>query len=177
MLSDRTCSDIIKRHISCILLYIFRFVLWQHGFVQFFKMKKKLPIILLIIYLIALLMITIFRPWRGSYHFMGGTLNLTLFEGYGDIIRAGIPRFIYLFFGNIVWFVPLGFYLSFVKKASVLKALLFGFLLSLFIETTQYILGTGISEIDDLILNTFGSLVGWGISSCILGIVRKNKKI
>lgn len=176
-MSDRICSDIIKRHILCILLYISRFVLWQHGFVQFFKMKKKLPIILLTIYLITLLMITIFRPWRGSYHFMGGTLNLTLFEGYGDIIRASIPRFIYLFFGNIVWFVPLGFYLSFVKKASVLKALLFGFLLSLFIETTQYILGTGISEIDDLILNTFGSLVGWGIGSCILGIVRKYKKI
>ena len=176
-MSDRICSDIIIRHILCILLYISRFVLWQHGFAQFFKMKKKLPIILLTIYLITLLMITIFRPWRGSYHFMGGTLNLTLFEGYGDIIRASIPRFIYLFFGNIVWFVPLGFYLSFVKKASVLKALLFGFLLSLFIETTQYILGTGISEIDDLILNTFGSLDGWGIGSCILGIKRKYKKI
>jgi len=107
---------------------------------------------------------------------MGGTLNLTLFEGYGDIIRAGIPRFIYLFFGNIVWFVPFGFYLSFVKKSSVLKAILFGFLLSLFIETTQYILGTGISEIDDLILNTFGSLVGWGIGSYILGIERKYNK-
>lgn len=124
MLSYRTCLDIIKRHILCFLLYISRFVLWQHGFAQFFKMKKKLPIILLTIYLITLLMITIFRPWRGSYHFMGGTLNLTLF-----------------------------------------------------IETTQYILGTGISEIDDLILNTFGSLIGWGIGSCILGIVRKYKKI
>lgn len=41
MLSYRTCSDIIKRHILCFLLYISRFVLWQHGFAQFFKNEKE----------------------------------------------------------------------------------------------------------------------------------------
>ena len=35
-----------------------------------------------------------------------------------------------------------------------------GFLLSLSIETAQFVLGSGVSELDDLILNTLGALLG-----------------
>ena len=68
--------------------------------------------------------------------------------------------FIYLFFGNIIWFVPFGFLLKRLTRMTAGKIIFLGFLLSLFIETTQFIFGTGVSEIDDLLLNTLGAAIG-----------------
>jgi glycopeptide antibiotics resistance protein len=48
----------------------------------------------------------------------------------------------------------------------------YGFLLSAMIETLQFILGTGVSELDDLILNTFGVWIGAKIQN-----YRKNNEI
>lgn len=39
--------------------------------------------------------------------------------------------------------------------------LLIGFLLSLGIEISQYIFGTGVTEVEDLILNTLGTALGY----------------
>lgn len=68
--------------------------------------------------------------------------------------------FIYLFAGNIIWFVPFGMYLERQKKWKLVATALCGFLFSLTIETLQYAFGTGFSELDDLILNTFGVFLG-----------------
>ena len=116
--------------------------------------------IIFIIYIFALIIITVIRPWNLSYHLFGGSINLSLFTEYKTIIQESIGRFIYLFVGNIIWFIPLGFYCVRCKGKSILTAALSGSMLSLFIEIMQYVLGTGVSEVDDLILNTFGSLAG-----------------
>ena len=42
--------------------------------------------------------------------------------------------------------------------------MLFGFGLSLAVETGQYIFSLGYSDIDDLLMNTVGTLVGVGIA-------------
>ena len=67
---------------------------------------------------------------------------------------------VYLFLGNVIWFIPMGYYFVQRKKLPVLQTVLIGFLVSLLIETLQYVLGTGVSELDDLILNTFGCMTG-----------------
>lgn len=123
-------------------------------------MKKKIITAIFVLYLLSLFMITVFRPWRGAYSFMQGTINPRLFVDYGSIFQNDIPMFIYLFVGNIVWFVPLGFYIVKYRGKSLLRAIFLGFCLSLTIEVFQYVFGTGISEIDDLVFNTFGSLLG-----------------
>lgn len=105
-------------------------------------------------------MITVVRPWNMDYHYMGGHLNLTLFSDYRYVLHDGADRFIYLFFGNIIWFVPLGYYNVAYKRKSLLTAIIIGFALSLAIEIMQFVLGTGVSEIDDLILNIFGGFIG-----------------
>ena len=38
--------------------------------------------------------------------------------------------------------------------------ILYGFFLSLLIETMQFVFGTGVSELDDVILNTLGVYLG-----------------
>lgn len=118
-------------------------------------MKK----VLLVLYLGILLRITVFRSGFGLENFFqNGTINLTLFMEYLPMLQRGDWfRFIYLFVGNIVWFVPLGIYLELGKKKRPLwLILLCGLALSLFIETLQYVFGTGVSELDDLVLNTLG---------------------
>lgn len=135
--------------------------------------------ILFVIYIAVLLRITVFRTGFGFHHLMqNGTINLTLFESYGPLLRAGNwRRIIYLFIGNIIWFVPLGFYMECMTKMKNLwLILLSGLLFSFLIETLQYIFGTGISEIDDLILNSFGTwagALGGKLCSMILGKYKK----
>ncbi|KRF43558.1 VanZ family protein [Paenibacillus sp. Soil787] len=63
--------------------------------------------------------------------------------------------------GNIVILIPLGTYLSLFKKDKrVITNLLFIFFVSLSVEITQGLLGIGTSDIDDIILNCLGGLIG-----------------
>jgi len=128
-------------------------------------MKKKYWILLFIIYLAALLKITVIRSGFDLTNlFQNGTLNLAPFLDLIDIVgKYGLWRFTYLFIGNIIWFVPFGFLLPviFNNKLNMLKTVLCGFCLSLIIEFLQFMLGTGFSELDDLILNTFGVFIGY----------------
>ena len=125
--------------------------------------RKRWYTILFLCYLAALLRITVFRSGFGGHGFCAdGVVNLKLFAEYLPLIRnRDWGRIIYLFAGNIIWFVPLGMYVQYRKERhGILRAAVFGFALSFLIETMQYLFGTGISELDDLILNTAGAALG-----------------
>lgn len=80
--------------------------------------------------------------------------------------------------GNIVAFVPLGFLLPLItKKAdSFRNMLLISVLASFTIESLQYITGTGVTDIDDILLNTLGGLLGYLLYKAVkTGIDGKNK--
>ena len=63
--------------------------------------------------------------------------------------------------GNILMFIPLGLYAAnFLKKFNFWKALWVVICASLGIEVLQYIFKRGVSDIDDLLLNTIGGLNG-----------------
>ena len=80
--------------------------------------------------------------------------------------------------GNIVIFIPLGTYLSLFKKhKKVITNLLFIFIVSLFVEIIQGLLGIGASDIDDVILNCLGGLVGILGYKFLLFILRDEKKV
>lgn len=138
--------------------------------------KKKILETGFCIYIFIILLITVLRPWSGSIRFMDGTVNLSFFKEYKGMIRRNFWMFVYLFGGNIGWFVPIGFYKVFFEKRSALRTVSGGFFLSLFIEIMQYVLGRGISELDDLILNTFGVFLGWLLGKAVLGILERKKK-
>ncbi|MEQ8154659.1 MAG: VanZ family protein [Clostridiaceae bacterium] len=67
--------------------------------------------------------------------------------------------------GNILAFSPLGFLLPLLfKKYDRLKTVfLISFSISLFIEVLQLIYCLGSCDIDDIILNVLGSLLGFGV--------------
>lgn len=125
--------------------------------------KKRISFIMFGLYMTVLLRITVFRSSFSLYSlFQKGTLNLTLFADYLPLLyQERWLRFLYLFVGNIVWFIPFGaFWYGIGIRRDMRRILLLGFLFSLTIETLQFVFGTGVTELDDLILNTFGVWVG-----------------
>ena len=67
--------------------------------------------------------------------------------------------------GNLLGFVPIGLLLPLLVPLfrKGIYVLLAGFFLSLGFETTQLVLGLGIFDVDDLILNTAGCIIGYGL--------------
>ena len=123
--------------------------------------KRKILWTIFIIYIAALLRITVFRSgFNLSNAFSGGEINFIPILDLVKVFFADKRAFVYLFFGNIIWFVPFGFLLKKLTRMTAAKIIFFGFLLSLFIEIMQFIFGTGVSEIDDLLLNTLGAVIG-----------------
>ena len=73
-----------------------------------------------------------------------------------DIIRIVV--------GNVVMFIPFGFLGWIFPKLQDLKTNVFVFISAIVIvEGLQYFTRLGIFEVDDVILNTFGVLLGWQI--------------
>jgi len=101
-------------------------------------------------------------------HAGGGGLNLKLFDVFRlvkieTIERGKLNFFLINVVGNIVIFMPIGFFSCLLwRKPSFWKALLSGFLTSLAIELAQFPLDRG-TDIDDLWLNTLGALLGWAL--------------
>lgn len=80
--------------------------------------------------------------------------------------------------GNIIIFIPLGTYLSlFRKNKRVIINLIYIFIVSLFIEIIQWLLSIGASDIDDIILNSLGGLIGILGYKFLLLILRDEKKV
>lgn len=80
--------------------------------------------------------------------------------------------------GNILMFVPLGIYsMIFAKKKTIARNLAIVAAASLFIEIIQYVFALGSSDIDDLILNTAGGLIGIIIYTLLYKIWKDAEKV
>ncbi len=71
--------------------------------------------------------------------------------------------------GNIIMFVPLGILLPMVSDKARMwyRTALVGLMLSIAIEFTQLFTSRGFFEIDDMILNTLGTVIGYGACKMI----------
>jgi len=71
--------------------------------------------------------------------------------------------------GNIILFVPIGFLVPFVyQKMNWQKALALAVAAPLLIEGIQLVFRLGIFDIDDVILNALGIIVGYSLYRIIL---------
>lgn len=135
--------------------------------------KQILPIALLVLYCALLIKVIVFKdvPMIRIGHLMfnfggiesGHEINLVPFKtigpyllGYKGWIIAGINLI-----GNVGLLVPLGVLLSRVYPGMTWKKSLACAVASgLFLETMQTILHIGIFDIDDVILNALGVMIG-----------------
>ena len=98
-------------------------------------------------------------------------INIIPFKIVKDIyISHNLNYFLISFLGNIFIFIPVGLLISLIWNIKDKNVILIGFLISLSIELTQLFLKRT-TDIDDLILNTLGVIIGLLISKRI-----KNKR-
>lgn len=131
---------------------------------------REFTVLACYLYLLSLVAITVIRDgkhlldWWTVPH-TAQTIQLipitvTLLQG-----RAGAWYLIYPIAGNILWFVPLGVFGALLREnARWWQVGLGALLLSLGIEVVQWVLLSGISDIDDVIFNVFGGLLGFSLT-------------
>ena len=96
-----------------------------------------------------------------------------------DAIEYGRSELIAENLMNVVVFVPLGLLLGFMFNGSrctvmkgILIALMIGMGISVSIEAMQYFFQRGFAETDDVMHNTLGCIVGYGIISLTRKIIK-----
>lgn len=144
--------------------------------------KKNVLIGLFVMYITLALSVTLFPiPFQELYP-SGYTHNFVPFKSITSSFNAGIRPFLSSVVGNIILTMPFGFLITMILKNKYFKTIiLFIVSFSLMIELLQLFIGLGIGywyrnvDIDDLILNTIGGILGWGIYKItpkkILGIL------
>ncbi len=139
----------------------------------FFRKKRhsgpKIASVFFGIYLGVVLAITFFSRELGS---AGEIIDLTLFSTWHINTRNRA-----LLVENILLFIPYGFlyHAAFRKEWPVLNAGLIGFVTTLSIETMQLVTKRGIFQLDDILFNTAGTVVG-ALLYYIVRVFRKPSK-
>ncbi len=144
-------------------------------------MNKVEKIIFTIYFLLFLLFIIL--KFDGSFNTLinthnniinnrdNGILNINLVPfrtifGYLRNLPSGFA--VYNLFGNIIPFVPLGYFISLYFNKSMFIKIIFIFSFILFlIEFIQFIFLIGFFDIDDFILNFIGLIIGYIIKGIL----------
>ena len=123
------------------------------------RYRKPLIIALFAVYLAVLVYVVLFKAQPDVSALQFRSLNLIPFTQMISV-RG---RFGFDFVMNVLVFAPFGVYMTMLwSKRSILLRLLPIFAVSLLFEILQYIFALGASDINDLISNTLGGLLGIG---------------
>lgn len=118
--------------------------------------EKKWILFLCVIYSTVLLNLVFFSREPGSRK----GLDLRLFETLGTDLQSQS-----YFIENIFVFLPFGilFPLAFVKLRKGRLCIAIGLLTSIFVEVLQLFTQRGYCQLDDVLTNTIGVIIGWSI--------------
>ncbi len=146
------------------------------------RLKRKIrmaTVVAMFIYVCALAYVCFFSERYGrivsdEYHYnLKPFYEISRFFMYRDVI--GLKGFIINLFGNILVFAPWGFMVPVLRARPHKFWYTVGstFLLSLCIETIQIISRVGSFDVDDLILNTAGGILGCIVYFIVNAVRRK----
>lgn len=143
------------------------------------KRYRTLGKVMFVLYIAFLVYFLCFAEWYGRREISEGyRYNLEVFKEIKRFIeyREELGAFAVFanLFGNILIFVPYGFLIS---MASVLrgffKTFFYSFGLSLGVEIFQFFTRVGSFDVDDLLLNTLGGILGY-ILFLVCNIIRRS---
>ena len=130
---------------------------------------KAVMKLLFIVYMCVLVYVVFFAEAMGRTPQDGYVYNLTPLkeikrfmkyiwdnDALGSVARLNI-------FGNIIAFIPFGIYLPYTSESKLgfISTFLYTFSLSLTIELVQLITKVGSCDVDDIILNALGGVIGY----------------
>lgn len=147
-----------------IVIYLLLYKKWT-------KKQKKgskgrlLVIMLFIFYMVIMVGATVLS--RGGYY--EGMIH-GLFASYQDAWYKFDPIAWRNLILNIAMFVPVGFLLplGWISCRRFWKTYAIGFFLTIVIEFVQYAAGRGVFEADDILNNTIGTMIGFGLAKLVL---------
>lgn len=168
---------------SFFIAFIITIVSWVVYRFILFKRNKQINIIresilfIFLIYFLILLGMTVFKGFSiefynqfDSYMYkregIFGIINVVPFKETIETLSSGeVPIKMPLrnIFGNILIFMPLGFIIPilFNKYNDIYKIIKLGIVSSLSIEIVQLFVGYNICDIDDVVFNTTGAILGF----------------
>ena len=127
-----------------------------------------------VFYMAALIQIAALRLGLTPRRWLSGEVHFRPVETSMAEWQLSHGFFWYHLLGNLLWFVPLGWLLArTMRRPAAWKALLTGAGLSAGIEATQFLLGTGVCDIDDVLINALGALLGHGLYRLWRAVMRK----
>lgn len=136
--------------------------------------NQKLGWVLFVVYLAALVYFMFFAESFGRTEVQKDyAYNLELFREirrfYQYRERLGMKAVVLNLGGNVIGFMPCGFFLPIVSRRGRkwYNAILLCFGLSLCIEITQLWMRVGSFDVDDLLLNTLGGILGYGCNRIV----------
>lgn len=153
--------------VVCIMMYSYNHLTGR-------KNGSYLSMFLLSVYVVVLSYLVFFNREPGSRD----EVTLELFGTVGNGLRGDS-----YVLENVFVFVPFGFLLPLVWKRmqSFGWCVSFGCLCSVGIEVLQYVTKRGYSQLDDVVMNTLGTLLGWVLWRMICkpkaGISRNGSKM
>ena len=133
------------------------------------QLARRIALFLFVLYMIGLFYFLFFANW---YNHRPGSqncyyMNLVPFHEIRRFVHArekigGTAVFLNPN-GNILGFIPFGFFLPLISKRfrNGFVVALLGFLTSTLIEILQMLTKAGVCDIDDVILNTAGAVIGY----------------
>lgn len=127
------------------------------------------PVTAFCVYLAVLFTITFLSREHGS---RSEVLDMELFSTWGINDRNNA-----LVVENALLFLPFGILCCWnsSKEKKLLRCTLFGAVTSLGIETMQLVTGRGYFQIDDILTNTLGALIGALLFVCISFLLKRRK--
>lgn len=167
------------------IFYFLLFAVIRLIWLLFVRKRRSIPseasVWLLAFYVIFILAFTTFRdsyfPWQLNLHF-GRPISevnfIFLKETWKMLYAQSEVDFIYNCFGNVLCFIPLGILMPIVfsKKQTFLRVILAGLIFSVLIETLQFFLETGVSDVDDVFFNTCGMAIGYFLYLIVVKLVK-----
>ena len=149
---------VLRVGISAVLLFTLvslGLVLYKHSIIN--KIQRN-SIILLSSYTVALLYFTVFGRYSQSYY----RYEIDVFASYRQLFESFD---IYMFFQitvNLLMLIPIGFLLCLIinSRFKCLWALVISFILTVLVEALQFVSRCGTFEVDDLINNMIGAVIG-----------------
>lgn len=134
------------------------------------KTKKRMRVlgkVLFVLYILFIFYFLLLSDWYGrsgemrEYHY-----NLVLFKEIKRFwtyrAQLGMRAVVHNLLGNVAVFVPFGFFMPMASKyRSFLTTAFYSFGISFCVEVFQLITKVGSFDVDDLLLNTIGGILGY----------------
>lgn len=146
------------------------------------KRVRTLGKILFILYIIFLVYFLFLSDWYGregvmdEYHY-----NLELFKEIKRFIKYRHQLGTFAVFsnliGNILIFMPVGYFSAMAgKRRNFFKTLFWSFCLTFCVELMQLITKVGCFDVDDILLNTIGGVLGYIVFVVCNLLRRRNER-